>query len=240
MGHLKTLGPILALLLVGALPAGALSWGNPSTTVALDSRAFGTVDARWDTRWTASGPWTWGVGAQVSLPLVLLVKGGGFDTAALEVEGWGQWDPGSGWFVRGRLATGVTTQTQVLGSVSSWTGAVALEPGYRGAWGEVGILIRPEAAVVTVVKPSSYAAATFEDRYEDGSSGAARDSIALGLASVRVLAGVSTEIAVTQELALGFVLGAYPPLRTDWVGWMDGFSFGEIPFYLSFGCRFRL
>jgi len=236
--RLAGLGVMSFLFAVGLGTAPA--WGEPAVTIGVDSRAFGTLFTRWDTEGERLNGWNWGAGAQVSVPVFLVAKGGGLDTCALEVEGLAQWDSPAGWFARGRLTTGLSTQTQVLGSLTSWTGGLSLEPGYQDVWGEVWLLVRPQAALVTVVRPSSRATATFDDRYQGGPSGARPRSLVLGMSAVRLPGGIGTRITVTKAMELGFTLGVYLPLRSGGVGWMDGFSFGEIPFFSSFDCRMRL
>lgn len=222
---------------LGAGMPGLAAEPTPSWALAVDSRALGTLTARGDLRWSGFGPWSWGVEGGISLPVFLVAKGGGWDTASVDLGGWATWAPGEGWFVRGRGTTGVVTQTQVLGTFTSWTASLALEPGYRAGWGELWLVVRPGAALVTRVQPSSAVAATFDDRYTDGPSPPAPSAVALGWSAFRVLVGVGAEFPVTPQFSWGLVLGSYPPLRSDWLGWGDGFSFGEIPFYVSLGCR---
>lgn len=240
MNGLRLLGLAVGAFVLAAGSAAAQSGGATSWTVGIDSRAFGTVTTRWDGAGKGWGAWTWGAGAQLSVPLFLVVRGGGWDTLAGEVDGVAQWQPGTGWFVRGRMGSGLSFQSQVLGTSTSWTGKVSLEPGFDAGWGELWLVVRPEAALVTVFRPSAYTAATFDDRYEDEDSPAIPGSAVLGLPAVRLLGGLGAEFDVAAGVRLGLILGVYPPLRTGWLGWADGFSFGEIPFFSSLGCRFSL
>lgn len=229
---------LFLLALSSGLPPLAADPSIQSTgTVALDSVAFGTLHLGWELR-PSSEPHR-GIGLQLRVPAFLLAKGGGLDTAALEVQGWSDLAAVPGWFVRARLATGVVTQTQVWGTFTSWTGKLGLEPGVRGSWGEAFVSLRPEAALVTWARPSSRTAATFQDRYEDGASSAQPQALLLGVSAARLLVGGGAEVAFLPGFQGTLLLGLYPPLNSE-IGWMDGFSFGEIPFFLSIGCRFSL
>lgn len=231
-----TLIVVCALVLVpGKSLLGQETWWS----VTVDSTSLGTVSVGADTRWALAPDWSGGAGVLVRLPVFLVARGGGFDTGALEAGSFVEWGPGWGWFLRGRVGTGMSVQSQVLGTLTSWTGSLTLEPGIRVDGGELWLLLRAEASLITVIHPSAASRATFDDRYEDHPSSGPPSTIALPWAARRMLLGVGGEWAPNPTWGLTLAAGVYPPLGPG-IGWMDGFSFGEIPFFLAVGSRLRL
>lgn len=208
--------------------------------IGADQRAMGSASLGWSSDGARLVSRPLELGLVVTLPATLALSEGRVDTASLSgFAGLRSHIVGSA-FADARLASSVSWQDQKLGRIVAWQLGAIVEPGIKlgafDAFASLGLELCPLA----LYSPSDYALACFSERYANDSGGsAAWRSLLLSEAKLKL--GLGTELRLDERGdRLALRAGIVPSLRPDLVSLVDGFSFGELPFYAELGAAIRL